>query len=421
LKILWICNGSVSEINEIVFNSKTQGPSWLEGLVTNYRNNPRFKIAYGYPQTRSTQMIKTETDNMVYYGFFREKKNPHIYDKDVEEKLIEVINDFKPDILHVFGTEFKHSLAAISAFNNPDKTIITIQGLSHMHSKHFRAGLSNKIINSYSFHDFIHNDNMRMQIKKYEKKGELEIKAIQKASHINALSDWDKACCSFVNPDARYHFCNQILRESFYNNAWDIDKCEKYSIFCSQAYYPVKGIHITIEAFAEIIKKYPEAHLYIAGHDIFNCNSFKERMGISSYAKYIKKLIDKKNLRDNITFTGYLNEGKICERYLKSNVFVSASSIENSPNSVGEAMMLGTPVVSSDVGGVKNQMTHNEEGYLYQWDAPYMLAYYVMQIFENNEIAESFSKKSQIKAHSIYNREKNISVLNDIYLTIGGI
>ena len=65
------------------------------------------------------------------------------------------------------------------------------------------------------------------------------------------------------------------------------------------------------------------------------------------------------------------------ERFLKSNVFVSPSTIENSPNSLGEAMLLGIPCISSDVGGVKNLLKHEEEGYVYQTDAPYMLAYYV--------------------------------------------
>ena len=63
-----------------------------------------------------------------------------------------------------------------------------------------------------------------------------------------------------------------------------------------------------------------------------------------------------------------------------------------SPNSVGEAMILGTPVVSSDVGGVKNMLTHNEEGFLYQHDAPYMLAFYVMELFENKENVLNFQK-----------------------------
>ena len=42
----------------------------------------------------------------------------------------------------------------------------------------------------------------------------------------------------------------------------------------------------------------------------------------------------------------------MCDRYLKSNLFVCCSAIENSPNSLGEAQLLGMPYVASFVGGV---------------------------------------------------------------------
>ena len=89
------------------------------------------------------------------------------------------------------------------------------------------------------------------------------------------------------------------------------------------------------------------------------------------------------DLERNVVFTGPLDEEKMCQRYLKSNVFVCPSSIENSPNSLGEAMVLGVPCVASDVGGVSDMLKHKEEGFVYQTDAPYMLAHYVCEIFEN--------------------------------------
>lgn len=54
------------------------------------------------------------------------------------------------------------------------------------------------------------------------------------------------------------------------------------------------------------------------------------------------------------------------------------------PNSIGEAMQVGCPVVTSDVGGVKNLLEHGKEGFVYQFCAPYMLACYINNIFEGD-------------------------------------
>ena len=104
--------------------------------------------------------------------------------------------------------------------------------------------------------------------------------------------------------------------------------------------------------------------------------------------------------------------------YMKANVFVSASSIENSPNSLGEAMLLGVPCVSSRVGGVHNLMEHGKEGYVYPADEIYMLAYYICDLFGDYKKACEFGKRARhhaMKTHDpILNRER----LADIYSII---
>ena len=44
------------------------------------------------------------------------------------------------------------------------------------------------------------------------------------------------------------------------------------------------------------------------------------------------------------------------------------------------------PIVSSNVGGVSDMLTHGKDGYLYQADAPYLLAYYIGQFFDDQEV-----------------------------------
>ena len=141
----------------------------------------------------------------------------------------------------------------------------------------------------------------------------------------------------------------------------------------------------------------------------------KDKLKQSFYSKYLGKLIKKYKLENNVEFLGFLSGEKMAERFLKSNVFVSPSSIENSPNSVGEAMLLGVPTVSSDVGGVKNMLTHEQEGFIYPADEPYMLEYYVSKIFEDSDLAYKFSKNAKEHAEHTHNRSLNGKTLMEIY------
>ena len=114
-------------------------------------------------------------------------------------------------------------------------------------------------------------------------------------------------------------------------------------------------------------------------------------------------------------FTGILYEKQMCERHLKSHVFVCPSSIENSPNSLGEAMILGVPCVASDVGGVADMLKHQEEGFVYQADAPYMLAHFVCEVFADDEIALQISVNARKHAMRTHDPEKNLKALLSIY------
>lgn len=125
--------------------------------------------------------------------------------------------------------------------------------------------------------------------------------------------------------------------------------------------------------------------------------------------------MEKYDLIENVVFCGALDEIAMRDQFLKANVFVSASTIENSPNSVGEAMVLGVPTITSDVGGVKNLLTHGEEGLIYPMDEPYMLAFYIIKIFSDNCFAEKISRNAQCKAQHTHNRILNAERLIEIY------
>jgi glycosyltransferase involved in cell wall biosynthesis len=169
-----------------------------------------------------------------------------------------------------------------------------------------------------------------------------------------------------------------------------------------------------LNAMPLVLRHYPDATIRVAGPDIARNNgSWKELIKLSDYGYIIRKLIRKLNLQNHIVFTGSLDGSEMRQEYLHCNVFVCPSSIENSPNSLGEAQLLGVPVVASYVGGISDMMRGDEE-HLYRFEEIEMLAEKVCNIFSRGEIQPQVETMRQ-EALRRHNPEKNTQELLDIY------
>lgn len=416
IRVLWLCNAIIPQVSAKLDISTGTGGGWLNQLSDIFDKRDDIELCVVVPFLRGDELVHITFGNKSeFYGFQKKIREPWKYDDSVEEVFARILAEFKPDLVHIFGTEFPHTLSMVRAFNNPDKTIIHVQGIISAIAKHYTAFLPEKVVKGYSFRDFIKRDNIEEQKHKFELRGKYEMEAIKKAGHVFHRTEWDEAVIKGINPTVCLHYAQEMMREAFYSGTWKYEECEKYSIFISQGNYPLKGLHIMLEALRSVKELYSGVKLYIAGDDILTVGSFKEKVRESYYSKYIRRLIIDWDLTDNVEFTGPLSEEKMKQRYLKSNVFVSASSIENSSNSVAEAMLLGVPIVSSFVGGCTSLVEHGVNGLLYQADAPYMLAYYICKIFEDKDIASSIGRKEVEKACALYEKEKIVDSILQTY------
>ena len=108
------------------------------------------------------------------------------------------------------------------------------------------------------------------------------------------------------------------------------------------------------------------------------------------------------------------------EQYLRANVFTLPSTVDNSPNSLGEAMLLGTPCVAADVGGVSTMLNHGREGFLYPSADPEMLAYDICRVCEMADRAETLGAEASRHAAKTHDPAKNLADLMDIYRLLSG-
>ena len=424
MQILWLCNIILPDVIRELGKEPTPIGGWISGMLdVILTHGDGIKLSICMPCTWISKVTTGKTSRYCYYLFPLCKRDVESYNDKIEVSFESILNKEQPDVVHIWGTEFPHTLAMVNACETVgilDKVVINIQGLVSIIAQHYYSSLPWGVVYDFFTPRYIvFHDCIVRQKKAFEKRGKYEIEALRKVKHVIGRTDWDRACVTQINPNVNYHFCNEILRKTFYHHEWDLDKCEKYSIFVSQATYPIKGLHFVLEALPLIIRQYPQTHLYVAGPDVTCSNGgIKGQLKLTAYGKYIKKLIKKYNLHNYVTFCGVLDEEQMCERYLCSHVFVSASSIENSPNSVCEAMILGMPVVSSDVGGVKNLLEHGKEGFIYQHDAPYMLTFYITQIFDNTNYAIEICKMARNKMLRISDPQNNLKRNLEIYQLI---
>lgn len=418
MRILWLCNIMLPAIAEKLGREASNKEGWLTGLSDKLlKHSAEADITLGvcFPVGKDSAPISGTVDGMQYFGFPEDTVKPENYDTNLEEYLLEIVEDFQPDIVHVFGTEYPHTLAMTRCVKEKEKLLLGIQGLCFAIADAYMADLPEKIQNRFLLRDFLKQDNIRQQQEKFAKRGAMEKESLSNALHVTGRTDWDKEKVLAVNPALTYHFMNETLRAPFYENRWEMQKCEPYRIFLSQGNYPLKGLHYVLQAMPQICEKYPGAKLYVAGDKITAYGTWKEKIKIGSYGKYCLSLIRKYHLQDKVVFLGKLDSENMCRQYLKSHVFLAASSMENSSNSLGEAMLLGMPVVSSEVGGIPSMMTHEKEGLLYPGGDIQALADAVCTMFGDENAAIRYGERARERALKTHDAEENFNRLLEIY------
>lgn len=413
MRILWICNVPNIEATQMFGLNPLNVGGWLTGLSMSISEENDIELFYAFPLTNIKEVRYESSDLITYIAIPKRIKKAEKYDKNYEIYFEYISHKIKPDIVHIFGTEYPHSLSASKIFKNT-RTVISIQGMTSVYSNHYLSALPLKLLNRKTLIELIKNDSILRQQGKLATRGRFENQTIKNTKYIIGRTDWDNACTYFINPNRHYFHCNETLRNAFYSDKWSINNIDRHSIFFSQATSPIKGLHLLIEAMLLIKNKYPNVKIYVSGSNILK----KRRFGIlfnRTYPNYISKKITMYKLNNNIEFIGSIDEYQMKNRFLKSNVFVSCSSIENSPNSLGEAMILGVPCISSFVGGVPSMLEHGKEGLLYQYDAPYMLAYYIDKIFSDDLLAIKLSKNAIDRAEITHNKQTNAKSLVSIY------
>lgn len=408
MRILWVLNMMLPDAAKALGKGTTTSGTWLLDYVESIKSDSEIQLAtMTYANVEKLEV--TTVAGIRHYVFPGGGKRLLFSSKKTIDDCSYVIEDFQPDIIHLHGTEYAMAHAMVQ-LQPKQPMILTIQGIITRIAQEYRAGMTlGEFLKIATPKQWLHMNAPIFTERLFRKNAKREQYVIKHMNRVTGRVDWDKAQMLAINPHLKYDRLNYNLPPVFYDaEKWDIDAAEPHSIYTGSSTYPLKGIHILIDALALVKENYPDVKLYVPGN-----NTTYERS--NGYERYIRKKINALGLTDNVIFVGKKSSAEIVQLLQKSRICVIPSAIEGASASLREAMMIGTPSICSYRGGMVDLIQDGTNGYCYDFGEYPVLADRICRLFEDRQLCLHFSEKSKADAELRHARKKNYQDLKNIY------
>jgi len=412
MKILWFSPVQLTE-NEAIKG----GGGWINCLATHLSKNSDIELHIAF-KANCKSISKNKIDNITTYQIPSkqysnnklEKILKHIknffqadLDKNIVTKYLQVINLVEPDIIQLFGSEHDYGLI-LPEINIP--TMIHIQCIYQVYHHKWFSGISEKDVKKYSplkskilRRTFKHLYNQRYKIVEREKL------FYKHCDYFIGRTDWDRGCIKVLAPHSKYYHCDEMMREDFFKYKWNKEPdCKSINLFTTIGGAIYKGLETIVEA-VEILEKKSKYNI-------------KWRIaGLSNKTETVKICRNryKSRFSNNIILLGKINSLRMIDNMLNSDMYIHPSHIENSPNSLCEAMLIGMPVIATYSGGTPSLLTDQKEGILVQDGDPWSMAGAILELFENPNQAKECGENARQRALKRHGAGKIVNDLINIY------
>lgn len=345
---------------------------WLTALLGHMLTDTDFKLACA--AFGKTGTVETSSDDRIESFVIPRGWNEN---GDGLRRCRDLANEWKPDLIHIHGTEEAYGLLTARGMVKCP-AVISLQGLLGPYSEWYRYFGNTSLMDIVRMHRWLEIPAMRghwMWFWKIRSMAKREREIIAGNGFFMGRTSWDRAYIQALNPSAHYFHGGELLREAFWQKRWDLGKARRHRIIFTNAGHPRKGTEVLLDAVKLLQRHFPDIQVGIAG-------GISRRSG---YGRYVRSRINE--LAHAAIELGQLNAEEMVKELLYSHVFVSPSFIDNSPNAVCEAQLLGMPVISTYTGGVPSLIEEGHTGLFFPTgDAP-MLAARLRAVFEDDDLA----------------------------------
>jgi len=414
MKILWITNAAIEPLGTHIYGKAVNG-AWVSALLSDFESKGEYQIVIATTAAVKKSIRLVNEHGTVFHALPDDA--PINYDENCRSNIAHwqaLIQTEKPDIIQVWGTEFTHGLCALRVAGNIP-SVIYMQGILDAIARYYYASIPvREIRRNITFRDIIKRDSIFRQRKRYMHNAVKEAEMLQRAGNFISENNWCDAHVRAIAPNAVPHHCPLSISDAFAKYSWDINNVERHSIMCTASGYPLKGLHMMMEALALLKKRYPDVKLYVPGVKVVSDSSLQWLIRKRGYTRYIERLVKRLDIADNIVWLGYQPQDVLAERLSRIHVFALTSALENHSSSLKEAMMVGVPSVAADIGGIPEYIVNGQNGLLYRFEEYELLAEHISTIFESDSFATQIGRAGHADM-------RNLHSSTDIYATMCGI
>lgn len=405
MKILWF---EVSEPSAYLSGGIPVG-GWQDSLERIVKSIPDLELTIAFVSEKHSAAKVIE--GVTYVPIFTqwslyEKRIRKYWDVYVEKMLPSakrIIDEYRPDLIHVFGTEWP--FGQIASYTDIPLVIHIMGAIVPYHNANYPPGYSfiGEFVKSWwnpmkcyglwkSRRD---NDNWLMW----------ERRTWKLVNNYMGRTHWDKSLSNVMHPGRKYFHVEEALRTVFLQreNIWKLPEDGKLKLVSTGCSSFWKG---------------PDMMLKVA-KILINLNVDFEWLVVGKMNPYIKKTIEKQEgvcFEDmQINILGFKNPDELMKILCSSTMYVHTAYIENSPNSICEAQCLGLPVVSTNVGGIASLVRQDMDGILVAANDPWQMADAIIELYNDRERMQRYSQNAQTFALNRHHDEHIKEQLLDCY------
>lgn len=410
MKVLWLVNLTLPEPGKALGFENNPAGGWLIGQREQLKNKVSLTICSVDNRVQSPQYFMLDC-----VGYF-------VLPNGSRSEFFVLLNKIKPDIVHLWGSENPVAPTLVDLCS-PESVLLSAQGIMTPYANHLLDGVPDKYCHSNLLQRAAtlidRGELLDRELAFYKDQSQKEIALLAGLRHVSGRTPWDKEVLAELAPNAVYYPCNETLRPGFFSMQWKGGPT-KPILFLSQGNQPRKGLHWLLQALPPVLEKYPDLSLHIAGWPMVNKGPLLEPLLrlLLPYQTYLKHLIKELHLEKHVVWLGCLNEQDMRNALVNSTLFIMPSSLENSPNSLGEAMLLGMPCIASNAGGTPGMLTNNKEGILYAPENVEALASAILRLLDDPTQARSYGQAARQRALVTHDPVRNGQDMLSIYRKI---